>query len=438
MSRHSQFSHPSCALLLSALAIAACASGPSEPAASAESADTAWIADTSFEVGATITASVSQQPVGDWAEIATNEELQIALVDAQWKFAKNRLARDGYHLNQLSDTVRIVDTRQDGDLVTLTYEAKIDLIREIATGESPPAFEELEPKVVRVKLPVQPTRAFRDAAGGCVERHGDPDGERNFFYYFDADATDCDLPMVEADVKATEVYPHEVVYPEYDKLLATDLGGGKTGFRAALVPARGDHQALSRFAAHRAMLEQELQLVGEPIEDGKALRFTYTKAGVAIAIDLFDPTRTSLTPQFRAALGEYQLVFYNGHSIYGTRDLLSDASSFSDKYQIVMMHSCRSYPYYVRQVFRAKSTSEDPTGWAAADVVATGESSYPRDSPRTLRPLLEGLLAGMASAHEGTGAAAPSWNAIVKQMNDRTRGIMYGVAGVRTNSWMPR
>src|SRR5690606_10199500 len=120
------------------------------------------------------------------------------------------------------------------------------------------------------------------------------------------------------------------------------------------------------------------------------------------AIDLFDPTKASLTPQFRSALAAYQLVFFNGHSIYGTRDLLSDEASFSDQYQIVMMHSCRSYPYYVRQVFRAKATSDDPTGWAAADVVATGESSYPNDSPRTLKPLLEGLLAGMASAASGT------------------------------------
>jgi hypothetical protein len=204
------------------------------------------------------------------------------------------------------------------------------------------------------------------------------------------------------------------------------------------VPAEGDYDPMSRFDVHKRMLETELRITPENIEGGKAVRFTYTKANVAIAIDLYDPTKTELTPQFRSALSKYQLVFFNGHSVYGTRDLLTDDASFSDRYQIVMMHSCRSYPYYVRQVFRAKATSEDPSGWANADVVATGESSYPTDSPRTLKPLLEGLLDGMALAESGTGAGAPSWNAIVKKMNDRTSGIMYGVAGVRTNTWKPR
>jgi len=204
------------------------------------------------------------------------------------------------------------------------------------------------------------------------------------------------------------------------------------------VPATGDYDPMSRFDAHREMLENELGLVGEKVDDGKATRYTYVKGDVAIAIDLFDPTRAGLTPQFRSALSNYQLVFFNGHSVYGTRDLLTDESSFQSRYQIVMMHSCRSYPYYVNQIFRAKATGAEPTGWAGADVVASGESSYPTDSPRTLRPLLESLVDGMAKAKNANGAGAPSWNSVVKKMNDRTSGIMYGVAGVRTNAWKPR
>jgi hypothetical protein len=422
------------------LLIAGCGVGTNDLAASSESADTGWLGDTSYELGATITSKVSAKAEGDFADLAENEATQVALVDAQWKFAKTKLKKSGYDLNQLADTVKVTDKKAEGGIVTLTYEAKVDLLHELADGQTEaPKLEQVEPKTVAVKLPAKPIGAFAEARGKCIDAHdGSPDGDRNFFYYFDADAAGCAIDLVPVEVKITEVYERKVVFPEYDQLLTEDLGNGKKGFRAAIVPAEGDYDPMSRFDAHKRMLESELRLSAEPVEGGKALRFTYTKANAAIAIDIYDPTKTELTPQFRAALAKYQLVFFNGHSVYGTRDLLTDEASFSDRYQIVMMHSCRSYPYYVRQVFRAKETAADPTGWATADVVATGESSYPTDSPRTLRPLLESLLDGMAIAESGPGAGAPSWNAIVKKMNDKTNGIMYGVAGVRTNKWKPR
>lgn len=421
--------------LVAMSAAAACTS--STESGTAESDATGWVGDTSFEVGATITSRVEQPAEGAWKDLATSSELQTSLVDTQWKFAKNRLKAAGYDLNQLADAVTITKTETKGGVVTLTYEAKVDLLREIATNAKAPTLAELSPKAVALKLPLRPVGAFAVAKGTCSDHHdGEPDGDRNFYYHFD-DADNCTLPMVDVNLTVTEVFPRTTAYPEYDQLLTENIGG-KKGFRAALVPATGDYDPMSRFDAHREMLEDQLGLVGEPAENGNATRYTYVKGNVAIAIDLYDPTRTGLTPQFRAALSSYQMVFFNGHSVYGTRDLLTDETSFSKRYQILMMHSCRSYPYYTRQVFRAKATADEPTGWAGADVVATGESSYPTDSPRTLRPLLEGLVDGMNKADTARGVGAPSWNALVKKMNDRTSGILYGVAGVRTNTWKPQ
>lgn len=411
-----------------------CSAEAGDDAESADSAQTGWLADTSFELGASFRSTVQQRATGAWADLMTSEDQQVALVDAQWKFAKHAVEAAGYHLNQLADTVTIVDKREDNGVVTLTYEAKVDLIKEIRSGQTPPSIEQIQPRALSLKLPQRPTTAYADARGKCVDTSdGSPSGEYNFYYYFDATAEGCALPTVDVTVSIDEVYPRGTVYPEYDRLLE-DLGNGKRGFRAALLPAEGDYDPMSRFDAHRRMLERDLGLVGERTPDGKVMKFSYARGDVAIGVDLFDPTKIDFTPQFRAALGDYSLVFYNGHSRYGTREFLTDRASFSSKYQIVMMHSCRSYPYYVRQVFRAKATSEDPTGWLGADVVATGESSYPTDSPRTLRPLLEGMVA----ADGAGGRGAPNWLSIVKKMNDRTRGIMYGVAGVRTNVWAPR
>lgn len=117
-------------LLCPLLLIAGCSVEDSGPTASAESADTGWLGDTSFEVGATIAAKVSAKAEGDLADLEENEATQLALIDAQWKFAKTKLKKNGYDLIQLADTVKVTDKKIESGVVTLTYEAKVDLLRE--------------------------------------------------------------------------------------------------------------------------------------------------------------------------------------------------------------------------------------------------------------------------------------------------------------------
>jgi hypothetical protein len=190
------------------------------------------------------------------------------------------------------------------------------------------------------------------------------------------------------------------------------------------------------------MLEEEMKLEGVDSEDGAFRRYVYEKSGATMVIDLYNPTKVSWTEgfagSFRERLSQYTLIHYNGHSSYGTKHLLDDPDSFTDSYQIIMMHSCQSYAYYARQVFRAKANEKDPSGFALADVVATGKSSFPSGSPPTVRVLLTSLMEGMAAINRGEGALAPDWLTITRRMKLATFGdIMYGVAGVRTNTWQP-
>ncbi len=102
------------------------------------------------------------------------------------------------------------------------------------------------------------------------------------------------------------------------------------------------------------------------------------------------------------------------------------------------MHSCQSYAYYTRQVFRGKASLEDPSGFAKADVVATGKSSYPAGSPKTLRVLFQSLMKGMTAIENGDSDDAPDWITISNNIRKAAYGdILYGVAGVRTNRWRP-
>jgi hypothetical protein len=243
--------------------------------------------------------------------------------------------------------------------------------------------------------------------------------------------------MENASLQITRVHPVRTVYPEYDRLLGQLDDEGHVGFKAALLPNLGDDDPDGRFKRHRRMLEAKLNLTGQLSSDGKYVRYIWTEGSVQMIIDLYDPTKGWFTSTFRKALGDYQLVFYNGHSNYGTQPFLTDADAFSDKYQIIMMHACRTYAYYTRQVFRAKATSDDPTGFSLADVVASGRSTSPYDSPRTLEPLLSSLMDGIVATHGGEPRKAPTWLSIITKMNEKTWDKLYGVAGVRSNTWQP-
>lgn len=416
--------------------------GPWTPAPGGK-ADTGWVADTSFEVGADLCGKITREASGSYKELATDRALQEQLVDDQIKFGKTTLADHGYHLNQLAEAVEIDEVSTDAatNTVTIAYRARVDLVHGKYASDPVPSLGELSELELDVPLPLDPDGLYHRRHEACAEGWGDHTlADYNYYYYFAPDKEGCDEPLHSARLTIREVYPVTTVYPEYDRLLgALDQGG--VGFRAAILPNRGDDDPLSRFNVHKKMIEERLKLTGVEEEGGKIVRYRWTdttaSGEVSLVIDLFDPTKGYFTTTFREALGEYQLVFYNGHSAYGTQPFLTEADAFSEDYQIVMMHSCRSYPYYSRQVFRAKATASDPTGFVNADVVATGQSSYPNDSPRTLQPLLEGLKQGITAVQDGRPTDAPSWQSMVARMNSATWGILYGAAGVRDNAWQP-
>jgi hypothetical protein len=404
--------------------------------------DTGWVADTSFEVGADLEGTLTKEASGSYKSLATDRALQEQLVDRQIAFGKTTMAKHGYHLNQLAERVEILEVTDTDGTVKLTYRASVDLVHDKGRSEAIPTLEELDQLDFDVKLPLDPVGVYYRADENCAEGWGDHTlADYNYYYYFAPEKEECEEPLHGAKLTLREVYPARTVYPEYDRLLNALDDDGTRGFKAAILPNSGDDDPLDRFNAHKQMIENSLDLDGVESDDGKYVRYEWTDGEapdqVKLVIDLFNPTKGWFTSTFRKALGEYQLVFYNGHSAYGTQPFLTEADAFSSDYQIIMMHSCRSYPYYTRQVFRAKATEADPSGFDLADVVATGKSSYPGDSPWTLEPLLEGLMEGIVAVHRGRPDEAPTWLSIVGKMNAAAWGILYGAAGVRSNSWQP-
>ena len=401
--------------------------------------DSGWLAGDSFEVEAVIRGTAVQMDKDAWLGLTMDPAMQAMLVDKQVKFVKTAAEAQGWRFNQLSDTVNIISVSQQGENVYVEYEAVIDMLTHLK-GRLPD-LEDLDGRYFDADVPLVPESYTQDDYSNCAFSEKYTVRSYNFHYFFRPDLETCDLPLTTVSVEVTRVFERPTVYPEYD-LLMQEMDDGYIGFKAALLPNRGDNDPMSRFDAHADMLENRLELSGEVMDDGLFTRYFYRKGDLQIRIDLFNPTALpwgqNFDSHFRSRLNEYDFVHYNGHSNYGNKHLLDDPEAFSDGYQIIMLHSCQSYAYYTRQVFRAKATSEDPSGFANSDIIATGKSSYPSGSPRTLEVVLRSLLRGMDAIYEGRAERAPNWLEISEGMTDSTWGdILYGIAGVRTNEWQP-
>ena len=188
------------------------------------------------------------------------------------------------------------------------------------------------------------------------------------------------------------------------------------------------------------MLERDLGLTGVSMDGQEYVQYTMGRV-MSIIIDLYDPTildyRSAFDAYFREKLKSYTLVHYNGHSSYGSKHLLDDPG----RSQMGIRSSC-CIPVgpsrTIRDKFFGRRRQSDPQGFALADVVATGKSSYPSGSPKTLRVLISSLFESMEAIDAGRSDEAVDWITIAEGMKGSTWGdILYGIAGVRANTWRP-
>lgn len=376
------------------------------------------------------TVTATEGPL--FPRLASDQTQQEKLVDLQVKFAKVFFHDRNMLLNQVPEKVSISSVKRDGTNISITYSAVIDIL--LPVKDNPPTLESLGTTSFSVPLPESPVNVLQRAKQACAKI--DNPTEANYYYYFMPQKEGCRLPLTNVQVAFKKIYPIPgKIYPEYDKL-ALNLNEHGVGFHAAIIPDSEDTDGLGRYNAHIAPFKDE-GLVGIPSADQTYTRFVWKNGPASIVIDVYNPTKDDPESIFKRALGKYEYVFFNGHSVYGTREFVADRRAFTSGYQIVVLHSCRSYPYYARQVFKAKSSEKDPTGFALADVVATGETSYPWDSPVIMMITLRNLLAGVTTVAQKTREAAPDWVSISAEMNDEAPNIFYGIAGVRTNTWRP-
>jgi len=385
--------------------------------------DTGWVSASTYEIDGIMEGAVSHEATGSWQDLATDPALQEQLVEDQIKFGKYSLNKHHYHLNQLAQKITLVKVAEKDSVVTIEYRAEVDMTA-LGDVENIPALDDLPQKELEAILPLDSVNVYSRAGESCAA-DWDPYtlSEYKYYYYFAPENEDCELEMHRAKVTLTKVHAQQIAFPEYDQLL-TDLGDGVKGFTAALMPGEA-HETI------KSHLEDDLNLEATDVEGESFKRYRLKGAKTAIVIDLYPSVY-----EIRDALGSYHLIYYHGHSNYGTNDYFTKKDAFAKHYQIFMVNSCKTYSYYARQILEQKATDDDPKGWAAADVVANVDSNWISYSARTLKPLLTNLLAGMEAVEAGEDHKAPTWQTIIDQM-EWMDSINYGVAGVSTNKWHP-
>jgi hypothetical protein len=317
-----------------------------------------------------------------------------------------------------------------GPLVTIAYRARVEALGRYGTGDAPEPVVDLAPSTLQIPLPQNP-RGILTRVGDRCAKDWEPFElvEFKYFYYFEPSQPQCKLKLTQATVELTT--PRDAnsgkTYPEYDKLLQP-LAGSKPGFRAALIAGHSYGVLLDHLEIEMGLAQTKEELV-----DRK--RFRLEGEYTTMVIDLLDDATA-----IKDALGEYDLVYYHGHSNYGELDELSQADRYRDGYQIIALNGCHTYSYYARQVFEAKrvrSNGKDVKGWDNTDFVATVESNWLGYSSITLIPLLFGLQQGIEAVAANSPELAPDWPFIVRELDRADPGVLYGVAGVRENLWQP-
>ncbi|MBI5501323.1 MAG: hypothetical protein HY907_13845 [Deltaproteobacteria bacterium] len=377
------------------------------------------------------------------------------LVMDQVKFSKNRLNTEKLHMNLYTDRVEATEIVLDGTTIRVGYKVRL---------ESVVSHEELEKAGLSIeqilaspatalRLPADPRNVFARAAERCATGF-DAGGlaDYNYFYYFDPAKAGCDLSLVDATFTVSSLAPPaQTTYPEYDRLRADNKLTVFVVFNAS------EHEAtvsdsdwgVREWRQFRGELTSRgFSKTGE-LTPGE--RFRRVKGGIEELIDLVSPRdmhdAADSDAVFRAGIAGHEVVMYNGHSFYGSLNVLRDCSVYpADTYQVFFMSSCWSYEYYTRQIFECRKTAGDAFGWDLADVVNDTQSGWFHNMAEFSRILLTNLLAGVETGGKD-GRRFYTWFNVVAAMNEHAVDIfrswntetheIIGVSGVRNNRYDP-
>ncbi len=283
--------------------------------------------------------------------------------------------------------------------------------------------------VVPAPVPKKPFSIMTDAGETCGEAGGHIGLSQSVYWYlWEPEKTGCKAELQQTmSVTVSKMLPAKVTYPEYDQLAADGkitmvvlfgqiddtLGPNETGVRA--------HKQMATWLASASFAEVTPAPVGR--------RFAKTVNGIVVEVDLYSPYDFSGLSDhghfgnFQKALGEHEIVTYDGHSMLGASDFWA-RPTYPEFYQIFLYGGCLGYEYYVAPILAGKK------GWEKLDVLSS-VIEVSANANEYAGPFLAKLLYALEHGYN------VSWKDILGAIRQRVGDSTFGMSGVRENCFSP-
>jgi hypothetical protein len=281
------------------------------------------------------------------------------------------------------------------------------------------------------KVPQKPFSVLADAGKTCAD---DDDhiglDESVYWYRWQPEQSSCKIPTQDLQVTVSKVFPttNSARYPEYDQLVADGkltvvimFGEIDDG---PITESETGMQSFKRYASWLA--DAGFKSVTAPL--GK--RYEKTVGGVLVQVDLYSPREFSGLDDFshfdnfQKALGEHEVVAWDGHSMLGASDFWS-RPQYPSSYQIFLYGGCLGYEYYVRPILHGKGDS-----WAKVDIMSS-VVEVTASANEFAAPAVAKLVWGLDHGKRA------SWRSILLKVRESVGDSTFGVSGVRDNCFTP-
>lgn len=285
--------------------------------------------------------------------------------------------------------------------------------------------------VFEAEVPLNPFTVMSEAGDKCADHDGHITLSQSVYWYmWNPDRTACDLTTQKMTLTVSKMFAKaQSTYPEYDQLVAD----GKVT-AVVLFGQIGDGPINEWEAGVRNMKTMANWLTEggfdeiTPAPVGR--RFSKHIGQVDFEIDLYGPTDfAGLSdygnfPNFQKAIGEHEIVVYDGHSMLGASDFWSKPN-YPSTYQIFIYGGCLGYEYYVQPVLNGKGGD-----WSNLDLVSS-VVEVSADANEIAGPVFAKLAWSFAHGYK------VSWRSLLLSIRNRVGDSTFGASGVKDNCYSP-
>lgn len=394
-------------------------------------ADTAYLNPDGIEVEVDIEADVT---ASDY------QLLKAPVLVAQ--FATTYLReRKEFYLESLAEDVTSKDRVEwlvDGSWITGAEAASVDkskLKRFRMRGVNAVLLNDAkngvqEGTVFEAKVPLNPNSVMSDAGDKCANYDSHmPLSQSVYWYLWNPEKSGCTLPTQQLKLTVSKMFAEpQKTYPEFDQLIADgkitavvlfgQIGDG---------PIDDSETGVRNMKTMAGWLKQGGYKEITPAPVGR--RFSKHIGEVDFEIDLYAPTDFAGLSDyahfgnFQKAIGEHEIVVYDGHSMLGASDFWSKPN-YPDFYQIYLYGGCLGYEYYVRPILAGKKT------WDKLDLVSS-TVEVTADANDIAGPVFAKIAWALDHNYNVT------WRDLLLAVRNRVGDSTFGASGVTDNCFSP-